>query len=146
MLRSFGLGLLLLVGGLAVQTPRAGAQSYQEASLGFAPPELEPRPPRGIAGIVVGTALLLGATESMALLHTCGTDSWLDPWKTREPCVRFSVTLATISVAAGVPALVIGLIHRQRYKAWRAARAHRHASIEPMRLPGGAGVSWALRF
>ena len=135
------LSLVLVLSALLIQASLGAAQD-QGISVGFAAPELESRPPNGIAAVIVGGVLMGGSAESFTLMSFCDGGDIL--FHSRHNCLMAEGLAGSISLTVGITALTVGMIRRKKYKAWRAARALQSLRIAP--IVAGGGMSWSTRF
>lgn len=133
-----------LMGVLFVQASLATAQEHGTI-VGFGPPELEPRPPNGIAALVVGGVLIGAGAESFVLMAFCDGGGVL--FDSERTCLTLGGTLGAVSVTAGIAVLTVGVIRRKKYKVWRHTRtAQTLESLRLTPLAAGGAVSWSARF
>jgi hypothetical protein len=134
----------------------AGAQAAASAvyavrsddSLAHSAPQAEPGaevrrapPPRSGMGWIalgwlgVGSGTLLGA--QLALCH-----AELNSWSPQR-CVRIASVAGGVSLALGIPLLVLGYKQRAKYNAWRRGSLGRQLSrVGIEALPAGALLSY----
>lgn len=138
-------GLMLAVLLLALLLPQQGeAQSALENEMPPAPVAehftSNARPPSGIGGIVMGAVGLGLGGINLATIPVCYASYY--PADAKDLCVALSIGLGSALVAVGIPSLIVGIIRRKRYKAWRQERVQ--GGVAPML--GGAQLLLRTNF
>ncbi len=139
MSRSAHLGVVLAAAWLC---PLATAQAQKYVPFEeYGPPTADPKPSRGIGGLVVGSAGLFIATLNLATLPICQASFYPDD--ARTTCRALSFGFASVATLVAIPALSIGIVKRRRYKAWKARRFPRVAAL-PTLVPQPQGATLAI--
>jgi hypothetical protein len=128
MIHLLTLGILLI----ALLLPEQGAA--QAALENEVPPPVAARfgsygkPPSGIGGIVMGAVGLGLGGINLATIPVCYASFY--PAEAKDLCVWASVGVGSALVAVGIPSLIVGIIRRKRYKAWRQQRVLNGATLK----------------
>lgn len=108
-------------------------------------PSDEPRPPSGIAGIIVGFGGLAVGVGSLGGIGLC----YADPFGVGGDPVPCAIGQSVVAVGAFVVAIIglsKGFSRRAHYKAWRARQRAFLDGLDVASNPGGAGLQYRLSF
>jgi hypothetical protein len=88
-------------------------------------------PPSGTGGIITGSILTGVGALNLVTSPVCVTDVYGEVVGSagQSACLVSSLVIGGGMVAVGVPVLLVGLKHRQDYRAWKDASAEAHVGL-----------------
>lgn len=103
----------------------------------------DPRPSSGIGAVVTGSILLGVGALNLVTIPVCFMDSY--PEASQDLCVGLSAGLGGTLVSVGLPLLIVGVVKRKRFKAWR----RRNTALMNFSIAANdhfGGLTWHYQF